>query len=425
MAFQGPKGTEDLYPKDKAAQAWLFNSLRAVAQRFGFQEIESPAFEDIKLLTAKSGEEIKKQIFVLEKKGEEEFGLRFDLTIPAARMFIQKQKELPKPVKWFYIDKMWRYERPQKGRFREFYQFGVEIFGSDKSEADAEMINVLIESLLALGLKETDFVIKLNNRKIIEGYFDQLGIKNKEAAIAILDKSRKITEEEFSKELKDAGLDKEQIEKLSVLRKPFEIRNLDYSLQSKFAFFQNQAARAGLEELEAVIKALDAFGKLPYVQIDFSTVRGLAYYTGTVFECFDIKGELRSVAGGGRYDKLVELFDGDPTPATGFAMGDKIISILLQEKGLIPETDLGPEYFIAAVSDDVRPKVLELVNKFRKKTSAEFDMMQRSLSKQIQFASTIGAKKLIVIGPDEIKKGEIKIRDMKSGKETTAKLNSL
>lgn len=425
MTFQKPKGTEDWYPKDKARQIWLFGKLRDAAKRSGFQEIESPAFEEMSLLTAKSGEEIKNQIFVLEKKGDEEFGLRFDLTIPAARMFIQKQKELPKPVKWFYIDNMWRYERPQKGRFREFYQFGVELFGSDKAEADAEIINLLIESLLSLGLEENDIVLKLNNRKIIEGYLDQLSIKNKDAALAVLDKARKISEEEFNKELKDIGLNKEQIEKLGVLRNPFDVKNLDYPFSQKFAFFQNEAAKAGLQELENVFKALDAFGKLKFLQVDFSTVRGLAYYTGTVFECFDREGKLRAIAGGGRYDNLISQFGGDATPATGFAMGDKVISLVLEERGLLPETDMGPEYFIASVNDEVKLKVLELAGKLRRKTSVEIDLMQRGLSKQIQFASSLGAKKLIVIGPDELKKGEAKVRDMKTGKETSIKLNSL
>jgi histidyl-tRNA synthetase len=320
---------------------------------------------------------------------------------------------------------MWRYERPQKGRQREFYQFGVEIFGSDKPEADAEMINLAIEALLSFGLTEKDFVIKLNNRKIIEGYFDQLGIKNKEESLTVLDKARKLTEEEFVQELNNIKLSKEQVEKIAILKKPFEVNNLEYSFASKFAFFQNETSKNGLQELEGVFKALDAAGKLKFLQIDFSTVRGLAYYTGTVFECFDLEGKFRAIAGGGRYDNLVSTFGGDATPATGFAMGYSTLSLLLEEKKKIPEVETGTEYFIVAVNDEVRLKVLELANSLRKKHSVEIDLMQRNLSKQMQLASSIDAKKVIVIGPDELKKGEAKIRDMKTGKETAVKLSTL
>ena len=168
MKFQKPKGTTDYYPEEKSVQQRIFELFRETARRYNFKEIESPVFESLELLTKKEGDEIKEQIFVLTKRSKESLGLRFDLTVPAVRMFIEKQKVLPKPVKWFYVSRMWRYEQPQAGRDREFYQFSAEIFGSNKPEADAEIINLAIDSLLSLGLDEKDFIVKINNRKFIQ-----------------------------------------------------------------------------------------------------------------------------------------------------------------------------------------------------------------------------------------------------------------
>ena len=416
--FQKPKGTEDWYPKEKAVQEAVFDRLRAVAKKYGFQEIESPAFEDIKLLAAKSGEEIKQQIFVLEKKGEEEFGLRFDLTVPAARMFVQKQKELAKPVKWFYLDKMWRYERPQKGRFREFYQFGVEVFGSAEPEADAEVIALLIDSLQEFGLTEKDIGIKLNNRKLLEGILKNAGVKNIEGATAAIDKFRKLTEGEFLKELQAEGLTRQQMDCIQTIVK---IKSLDKIPKN----YLNDDAKQGVDELKKVTEALESSGKEKFIEIDLSIARGLAYYTGTVFECYDKQGKLRAIAGGGRYDNLIELFGGEQTPATGWAMGDKVLNIFLEEKGLLPKSELGVDYFIASVNDDVRKDVLGIASKLRKKYSVEIDLMGRNLTKQIQYASAIGAKKLIVIGPDELKSKEAKIKDMKTGKEEKVRIEKI
>ena len=204
MTFQKPTGTQDFYPEDMEIRNSIFDSLRNTAKRFGFQEIETPAFESLDLLRKKSGKDILKQIFILEKKGDEKFGLRFDLTIPITRMFIEKQKELPKPVKWFCMSRMWRYERPQQGRQREFYQLSVELFGSSKPEADAEIINLAISCLRNLGLTSEDFYARLNNRKLLQGILEEFAPKeNTEKLIALVDKKAKIDKKEFDQGLKD------------------------------------------------------------------------------------------------------------------------------------------------------------------------------------------------------------------------------
>ena len=419
MKYQKPTGTMDFFPEDMELRKKVFDSLRNTAERFGFKEVESPAFESIELLTKKSGEEITNQIFVLEQKGEgkdkkERFGLRFDLTVPFTRMFVEKQKELAKPVKWFGISRMWRYERPQQGRLREFYQLSVEVFGSDKPEADAEIINLAVECLKDLGLSEKDFYVRLNNRKLLQGILEQLSdSKDKkviDSLISLVDKKEKIGEEEFSKALEEIGV--KEIEKLKKILAVNDIKEFE-------TIELNKTAQDGLEELKNIIKLIDS----KFVKLDLTTARGLAYYTGTVFELFDKSGKYRALAGGGRYDNMVELFNGEPCPATGFAIGYATLSLLLKEKGLAPKPDTGVEYYVIAIGDDVvKEKALNLVMKLRKKYSADWDIMGRSLAKQMSYANTINAKNVIIIGDEELKTGKIKIKDMKTGKEKTVNM---
>ena len=224
--FKGPPGTIDFYPEDMAVMKSIFRKFMEVADRYNFKQIETPAFESLDLLTRKEGEEIKNQIFVLEKKGDEEFGLRFDITVPAARMFIERQKQSSLPVKWYYLTRMWRYERPQQGRLREFYQYGTELFGSAKPEADAEIISLLIDSFVSLGLSFKDFFVKINNRKLLEGLLkDLVDSKKVFDVISIIDKKSKITDEEFVNELKKIKLNDDQFSTILIkLSKPSLLR---------------------------------------------------------------------------------------------------------------------------------------------------------------------------------------------------------
>lgn len=413
--YQKVKGTVDFYPEEKTTQQYIFNKLRQTAVNFNFKEIETPAFETLELLTAKSGEEIKTQIFTLEKKSTEQLGLRFDLTVPATRLFVQKQKELPKPVKWFYIDKSWRYEAPQKGRLREFYQFGVELFGSDKPEADAEIISLAIEALKSLGLTKDDFYVKINNRKLAEGLLLDILPKEKlDDVFRLIDKSSKITAEEFVSELKKLRLNDSQIsgikKMVSLKGKPSEVLDtIDAT---------SDYTKIALLETKQVAELLEGYGDV--IVLDLSVVRGLAYYTGTVFEIFDKGNSLRAIAGGGRYDKLVELFNGEPTPVTGFGMGFSTLSLLLESRGLLPKVALEPDYYIAYFPD-VRKEALKLIQKLRKSNVVETDLLQRKFGKQMEYANAIGAKKLIVIGEDEVKSRMIKVKDMKTGSITEKK----
>lgn len=414
--FQKPKGTEDYYPEEQAVKNKAFEVFSKLCWKYGFSEVETPAFENIDLLTKKSGDEIKDQIFLFKRRNDkEDMGLRFDLTVPVTRMFLQKQKELPKPVKWFYTTRMWRYERPQAGRLREFYQMGVEMFGSGYPEADSEIINLAIDMLKSLGLTKLDFFVKLNNRKLLEGLLIKFVDEKKiDSIIRIIDKRAKVKEDEFNGLLVETGMPLKDISKVKKILAADSIEKLE-------KLEKNAIAKEGLDELKQVYSLLDP----NFVKIDLSTARGLAYYTGTVFEIFDSKEEFRSLCGGGRYDTLVELFGGQPTPATGFAMGFSTLLLLLKEKKLVPKVSLAPDYYIAIVSENIIPQVMKIVADLRKKYSVETDFLRRNLSKQISYASTIKAKKLVVIGENEIKSGKVKVKDLATGTEEEKQLSEL
>ena len=405
------KGTFDFYPEDKYAKEEILNKLRSVAERANYKWVETPALETIKLLTRKSGEEVKNQIFVIEQKGSEQFGLRFDMTVPVTRMFIAKQKEMPKPVKWCYTTRMWRYEAPQKGRLREFYQFGCELFGPTTAIADAETISVVIDAFKAVGLKEEDFFVKMNNRKLLQGLLFDLVPKDKmDEALRIIDRAPKIAQEAVVEQLEKAGIKKvkEILRLLEIKGKPSEVfGDLDgYEL--------NEMATEGLNELKNICKLVDS----PSIIIDLSIVRGLAYYSGFVFECQDAQGKYRALAGGGRYDNLVEQLGGDTTPAVGFAMGYSTLSLLLEELGIMPKKSIAPDMYCIVIDETVREFANKTIAKLRQKYKIEIDLMGRKIGKQIEYANSLKVPYVIFIGPDEAKLKKIKIKDMKTGKET-------
>ncbi len=417
MKFQKPKGTSDFYPEEMAVRNKIFDSLRGTALKYNFREIESPAFENFELIAKKAGREIEKQMFMLEQKGDEKLALRAELTPSSARMFIDKQKGLTKPVKWFALSRMWRYERPQAGRLREFYQFNCELFGSKFPEADAEVISLAADCLKDIGLKEGDFIVKINNRKLLEGLLmDFIDKKNIDDVMRIIDKKEKITEKEFEKELKQIKTTSEKIKKIiSILNSPLK------DLRNKRL---NKKAEEGLNELLSVFSLLNK--KYGNIKAELSTARGLAYYTGTVFEIFDRNQKYRSIVGGGRYDDMIKMFKGEQTPATGFALGYATLTLLLKEKNLLPKISLGPDYYVAAVNDSVRADAAEIAAGLRKNNySVEFDLMSRNLSNQMKYANSIKAKKVIIIGPDELKSGKVNVKDMDSGEEEMIKLKNI
>ncbi len=422
--FQRVKGTEDFYPEDKLVQQNIFSVLRDTAKKFGFFEVEAPVIESLNLLTAKSGEEIEKQIFVMEKKGSEsreDIGLRFDLTVPMARMFAAKQKELQKPVKWFSIDKAWRYEAPQKGRQREFYQLSVELFGAKNNDADADLLNLLIACLENLGMKKKDFVIRINHRKLFEGMLAKIVPEKKIPDVArIIDKMGKISRGEFHKELSKQGLDAvkiEQIEHLFAFKGPPKdvLKKLEDHTEL------NELARQGVEELKKIL----AFVPEDYLIFDLSIMRGFDYYSGFVFECKDRQDKFRAIAGGGRYDHLIEILGGEPSPATGFGIGFSTLLLVLEESGVLKKISRQVDFFVAPVDETVRQQAFEIANALRKNYTVDIDLAGRKLSKQLEFANYVGAKNVVIVGSKDLKNNEVTIKNLETGKEAKKKIRDL
>ncbi len=419
--FQRVKGTNDFYPKDYLAHQEIMCKMARICNTYGFQQVLTPSIESFRLLSAKSGEEVKKQIFMLEKKGNEENSLKPELTPGMTRMFVAVQRQTPKPIKWYSIDRMWRYEAPQMGREREFFQLSVEQFGSDKPEADAEIINLFIDCILATGLKTKDFTLKINNRKLLTGILLNIIPKAKmDAVMRIVDKSTKLDEKQYFEEMAKIGIIQAKAEAIRhAISIKGSLQEADKKINKHLKL--NEATLEGWKNLKQTLSMV----KHDNILIDLSVARGLAYYTGTVFEAFDNEGLFRALGGGGRYDQLVETFGGEPCPATGFGIGYSTISLLLQHKKLFPKTTSCPDFFVAPVNEQMIPEALKIAQELRKKHSVDIDLMRRKISKQFEYANSIGAKKVIVVGPEELKTKKFTIKDMKSGKEEKKKISEI
>jgi len=399
--FQPPKGTRDLLPSEMRRLNYVISKVEAVFKNYGYEPLDSPAFEDWELLSAKNagGEELKKEIYYFKDKSDRELGLRYDLTVPAARI-VASDPSIAKPFKRYSIGKVWRYDQPQAGRYREFWQADVDVFGSELSVADAEVIVVAVDCLKELGFK--DFRVRLNDRRVIERKVVNLGIKNPLEVFRCLDKLEKMGEDCVIKELKEKGIETAKIEKLMELVR---------------------SRPEGIDELENLVKELENFGLKKEIAIDFGLVRGFDYYTGAVFE---ISTGGLSIAGGGRYDKLVETYGGKPTPAVGISLGLSRIMDEMAKKGLFDIEDYPAKVFVCAVNDDVRKEAIKITQGLRKKgIAADFDTAGRNLRKQFDY---VNAKKIpftVVVGPEEIKTKKLVLRDMKSGKEKKMELEKI
>jgi histidyl-tRNA synthetase len=312
---------------------------------------------------------------------------------------------------------MWRYEQPQKGRLREFYQISVELFGTKSVDADFEIITLAIECLKNLGLNGNDFVIRVNNRKFLQGFIEGLGITDYEAIFRVIDNYTKSTKEEFVQDLESCGLSNEQVSKV--------VSFMGAELSDMDEIEMNPLMREGYLELSRLFSMFESLGYSGSVQFSSFIARGLSYYTGTVFECFDREGKFRAILGGGRYDNMVSQFGGQATPAVGFAIGDVTLELLLREKKLWPEEKVSPDYYICYVNDTVKIDAYKIAQKLRAKYVVDIDISERKLGKQLAYANSISAKHVVIVGEDELKEGLVVVRDMGSGHERKIGLNEL
>lgn len=390
--MKGARGTTDYYPEEARIREQVFEKLGNSAKSFGFVEVSPPVIESFELLSAKQGEEIRSQIFNLEKKGSEELALRPELTPSFARMYIAKEKSLSKPVKWFTSDRVYRYERPQKGREREFYQYNVECYGSDLIVSDAEIIRMAIDAFKSLGVTDDMIEVRVNSRSFMEKMLSKF-TKDVDSVLMIIDKMLKVSEKEFRQMLCEFVKDVDGL---------VDILNTDDVSKLKDA-----------DELKELFELLPK-----NCVFSASTVRGLAYYTGTVFEVYDKSGKLRALAGGGRYDNLIEQYGGSSTAAVGFGLGYTTLRLFLEQQNLLPAIDLGAEYYIGNIGESLA--ALKIGDALRSKGSSVYvNTAKKNAGNQIKDANNRGCKKYILVGSDEIKSKKLSVKNLKTGKTSS------
>jgi len=398
---------------------WLFDNFRSAARSHGFEEYDSPVLEHEELYTRKQGEEITQQLYNFEDKGGRRVALRPEMTPSLARMVMARAGAMPTPIKWFSIPQCWRYERTQRGRGREHYQWNVDIWGSDVVQADAELLSVLISFFEGVGLNADDLVIRISSRKVLEEVLGSLGISGDAfaATCIIVDKMDKLPAEVVEQQLSEQGLDSDAI---TVIQSTLGLSDLD-SLAS--ALGESSEAVA---ELATLFDLVDSYGISDWVTFDASVVRGLAYYTGPVFEAHDRGGKLRAICGGGRYDRLLSSLGGNDMPATGFGFGDMVIMELLNEKGLVPELPSGNQDIVIAINEDLRSAAMSVATKLRA-SGRQVDLVleDKRMKWAFRHAERTGAQRLVMVMPDEWAAGNVRIKELESGEESDVAVGDL
>lgn len=417
MNWSVPKGTRDFYPEDMVLREHVFASWEKSCRKYGFEQYDAPVFEHLELYTEKSGNEIEGQLYVFEDKAGRRLSLRPEMTPSLARMVAAKGIAMKKPVKWFSIPKLFRYEKMQKGRLREFFQLNMDILGVEDVSADAELIAAAIDTMRDLGLTSNDVSVHISSRNLLEELFLSINIAPEilPSLYALLDKMPKMDREEFSKLVLETLKNPEQaemVEKILSSKSLDEIEEINPDLNS-------------LIELKQLFSYLTAFGLADYATFDISIVRGLAYYTGTVFEVFDTARSMRAIAGGGRYNKLVSLYGGPETPAVGFAAGDVVLSDLLIEKGLVPAPRVRSDLFIVSFEKELAP-VMAVASALRNGgVSCEYPLKLINVGKQLKQATASNSRIVLFVGSEEEQNGQYKIKIMASGEERLIPMNSI
>jgi histidyl-tRNA synthetase len=419
MKLSRPRGTRDFLPEEMRIRRYIIDRIRRVFELHGFEEMDTPAIELWEVLSLKSGEEVEHQIYKFQDKAGRWLGLRFDLTVPLARV-IASNPNLVKPFKRYCIAKVWRYEEPQSGRYREFLQADIDIIGSQNMIADVECIVTAIDAIKAIGIN--DIKVKINNRKILEGIFFSMGINKEDLfkVFRIIDKIEKIGEENVIKELSNLNLSNEIIKDImDIIHKKGE-EALDYVEKN----FENiKLVKEGVSELREIINLSQSFEINNLIEVDFSLVRGLDYYTGPVFE-MKSKEHIVSIAGGGRYDDLIEKFGGISIPATGISLGIERLYEILSRKMISNEPIT--KIFIANVNEEVFSEVIRIYKKLISYgISTEIDLMKRKLTRQLEYSNSKNIPYVLIVGPKEIKEGIFKLRDMKNKKEYDVKIEEI
>jgi histidyl-tRNA synthetase len=430
MKIPPVKGTRDFYPEEQAVHNWIVDGWKRASIRNGFEEYDGPIFEYLQMYQIKSGDEIVEQLFSFKDRGDRDLAIRPEITPTLARMVNQRINALPKPIKWFSVPRLCRAERPQKGRLREFFQWNIDIIGEDSTYADADVIATTVDYLQEVGLTPDDIRVKISSRKLLSAVLKKIGVPEEKLnpLYALLDKKAKLPQDTFSAMLKEQVGDNLANQIISFT----EIKD-DISGIGKLVRFEtgDEVDNSRNELLNCILRLRlmhsDNYEVLKYCDIDLSVVRGLAYYTGIIFEVHDAKSDLRAICGGGRYDNLLHDFGGPKISATGMGMGDCVLEILLREKGLLKLPPKQPVYFVVSVPLEdgsvFHETAVPLVIKMRKLgVNAMYSYKENiSLTKQLKLASEKKADYCVIIG-DEYRSGNIKLKNMASGEQKTISL---
>ncbi len=409
--LQGVRGTRDFYPEEMRLRSWLFSHFRAAARLHGFEEYDAPVLEHEALYTRKAGEDIVGQLYGFEDKGGRRVALRPEMTPSLARMVLARAGALPLPIKWFSIPQCWRYERMQRGRGREHYQWNVDIWGSAGVEADVELLAVLCTFFGRVGLTPAEVGIRVSSRKVLQEVLDSVGVAGEQfpAVCIVVDKLGKLPPDEAAAQLAALGLDDAAV---AIVQRVLGLRDLD-ALAA--ALGDDSAAVAELRSLWALA---EGYGLTEWLEFDGSIVRGLAYYTGPVFEAHDRSGELRAVCGGGRYDRLLSSFGGKDLPATGFGFGDMVILELLRDRGRLPQLAGSVQDVVFALNAELRPAAMDVAGRLRAQGhSVDLVLEEKRLKWALKHADRCGAERLLLLAPKEWERGLVKVRDLATGAE--------
>lgn len=416
-------GFREFYPEEMALRRHVVEVWRSVAERYGFVEYDGPPLEPLELYTRKSGQEIVDQLYAFTDKGGRDVALRPEMTPTFARMVSARAKALPKPVKWYSIPQLFRYERPQRGRLREHFQLNLDIVGEEGVLADAELIAAGLDVLRAFGLEAEDVEARVSDRRLAAALLRGAGVPEEGVgeAFRALDKAERESEDRVLERLREAGASPSGARELLEL-----LGGAGLEEAARRAADRGEEAAAAADRLERLFGHLEDFGLGAFVRFDPGLVRGLAYYTGTVFELWDRTGELRAICGGGRYDDLLAALGGKDLPALGFGMGDVVLVELLEERGLTPEPDFGLDDYLVCVSEEQRGLALRLAHALREGgRRVGYDLRARSVGRQFRAADQKDARHAIVLGPDEVERGVVTVQEMAGDEEREVALEAL
>ncbi len=425
MKLQAPKGTRDFYPEEMALRNWIVQRWVETSRRNAFVEYDGPIFESLDLFRIKSGDEIVSQLFHFEARGGKEFAIRPEMTPTLARMVAARAHTLGKPIKWFSVPRLCRAERPQRGRLREFFQWNIDIVGEPSEVADAECIFVAIDFFRLLGLAPEQVAVKINSRAIVAALLRTVELADDQlpGVYAALDKRDKVSDEAFGEMLDELGVNNRQRETLLAMG---EAKGEAGLARIEALLADDPAGAEHCASLRRVFHYLERLGVADYCGYDMGVVRGLAYYTGMVFEGFSLGGLRRAICGGGRYDELVSNLGGPSMGGVGFATSDVVIQDVLAEFGLLPQLDAATDYFVIDADESVFPQVLNIVGEMRKAgIAAAFSYNRQGVGKQFKQAAGRKARRVAIVEADFAQSGAVTVKDMAAGKQAVVPLAKL